>query len=271
MRHTLVLLLTACALVLGGAPAGAAGTTATKVRGLTSKAQSVKPGATVKYTVKVTAQGKASKSRVATLQRRVNGRWVRADRKRTNRYGRVVLRHRVSTKAGAAVKLRVRVSAKGRYRAVNSPVKTVRTRTAWTPDARSKRVLALVNDARSTARECGAESFPARGPLRLNARLTKSAQAHGADMAAHGYFSHTGRNGSTLRDRVEAQGYSWSTIGENIAAGDPSAEAVVARWIKSAGHCRNIMAAGFTELGVGYVTSKDKYGTYWVQNFGTPR
>ncbi|MTB87781.1 CAP domain-containing protein [Aeromicrobium senzhongii] len=271
MRHTFVLLLTACALLLGGAPAGAAGTTATKVRGFTSKSQTVKPGATVKYAVKVTTKGKASKGRVVTLQRRVNGRWVKVDRKRTNRHGRVVLRHRATTKAGATVKLRVRVTAKGRLRAVNSPVKKVATRTAWTPDARSQRVLALVNAARAQARECGEESFPARGPLRLNERLTRSAQAHGADMAAHGYFSHTGRNGSSLRDRVDAQGYNWSRIGENIAAGYPSPEAVVQGWVASPGHCRNIMAGGFTELGVGYAASNDKYGSYWVQNFGTPR
>jgi len=271
MRHTLVLLLTACALVAGGAPAGAAGTTATKVRGFTAKSQTVKPGAAVKYAVKVTARGKASKGRTVALQRRVNGRWVKADRGRTNRYGRVVLRHRVTKKAGATVQLRVRVAAKGRYRAVNSRVKKVVTRKPATFDARSQRVLTLVNAARSQARECGGESFPARGPLRLNARLTKSAQLHSADMAAHGYFSHTGRNGSSLRDRVEAQEYAWSRIGENIAAGYPTAEAVVDGWIKSPGHCSNIMAAGFTELGVGFATSDDRYGTYWVQNFGTPR
>ena len=51
------------------------------------------------------------------------------------------------------------------------------------------------------------------------------------------------------------------------SAGQPTAQAVVDGWLKSEGHCRNIMNPSFRELGVGYATG-GSYGKYWVQNFG---
>lgn len=270
MRHTIALLLTACALVLGSAPAGAAAKVPTKVAGFSAKSQTAAPGATVRYAVKVTAKGKASVRRTVALQRHVGGRWVSADRARTNKYGRVALSLRLGTKAGTATKLRVRVAAKGRLRAVNTRVKKVTVRAAWTPDARSKEILALVNEARSRTRECGSESFAARGPVRLESRLSTAARRHAVDMATHDFFSHTGSDGSDLSERVDAQGYDWSRLGENIAAGQDSPKQVVDAWMASPGHCRNIMGP-FTELGFGYATGDTRYGTYWVQDFGTPR
>jgi uncharacterized protein YkwD len=37
---------------------------------------------------------------------------------------------------------------------------------------------------------------------------------------------------------------------------------VVDNWLKSPGHCKNIMNKAFKEVGVGRV------GDYWTQNFG---
>ena len=271
MRHTIAVQLTAGALVLGAAPAQAA-TTSTRISGFTKAGQAVKPGAALKYSVKVTAKGRASKARVVTLQRHVGGRWVKADRARTNRYGRVVLRYRAPAKAGAAVKLRVRVTAKGRLRAANSPVKRVAARAPWKPDARSQEILRLVNEARASERECGAKTYDAQAPVSLNQRLTAAAQGHAKDMAVHDYFSHTGRDGSTVADRVDRKGYDWRAVGENIAAGYDSPAEVMRGWLGSPGHCANLMSDAFTHLGVGYATdSSSTYGTYWVQNFGAPR
>ena len=56
-------------------------------------------------------------------------------------------------------------------------------------------------------------------------------------------------------------------MGENIAAGQPTPESVVAGWLRSEGHCRNIMNPGFRELGLGFAQG-GTYGTYWVQDFG---
>src|SRR5688500_10573967 len=68
--------------------------------------------------------------------------------------------------------------------------------------------------------------------LVLSAQLTAAASAHSQDMAIHDLFSHTGSDGSTMVSRVAATGYSYSQLAENIAAGQDTAEAVVAGWMK---------------------------------------
>ncbi|PNY80447.1 CAP domain-containing protein [Deinococcus koreensis] len=134
------------------------------------------------------------------------------------------------------------------------------------------RVMELTNAARAQARSCGADRFAATTALTPNAKLAQAAQAHAADMAAKNYFSHTSQDGRTLRERIDATGYSWSAIGENIAAGQATPDEVVQGWLGSPGHCRNIMNPTFRELGVGYTpASGGTYRTYWVQNFGAPR
>lgn len=131
----------------------------------------------------------------------------------------------------------------------------------------AQRVLDLTNQARAQARMCGADRFAAAAPLTYDALLERAAQGHAADMANRNYFSHTGQDGRTLRERVTDTGYPWRTIGENIAAGQRTPEEVVAGWLASEGHCRNIMTPAFQELGVGYALGRS-YGHYWVQNFG---
>ncbi len=128
------------------------------------------------------------------------------------------------------------------------------------------RMLELVNQARSSATDCGARGwFPASGPLSLEGRLTAVAQAHTSEMRARGRISHTGADGSSVGDRVTRRGYGWSTVGENVASGFDSPEAVVAGWIGSPGHCANVMHDRFVHLGVGHE------GGYWTQVFARPR
>jgi uncharacterized protein YkwD len=46
---------------------------------------------------------------------------------------------------------------------------------------------------------------------------------------------------------------------------------VMRAWMKSPGHCSNILNPLFTELGVSYLReSQSEYKTYWVQAFGRP-
>ncbi|MEO0541322.1 MAG: CAP domain-containing protein, partial [Cyanobacteria bacterium P01_A01_bin.105] len=54
-------------------------------------------------------------------------------------------------------------------------------------------------------------------PLRLSTQLGQAAQAHAADMARHRTLSHQGSNGSSMVDRIEATGYDYRAIGENVA------------------------------------------------------
>ncbi len=143
---------------------------------------------------------------------------------------------------------------------------------AGASNAVAERVLELVNQARTEARACGDKRFAAAGRLGLNATLSRTSLAHAADMARHSYMAHTGRDGSTPADRATRAGYRWRSVGENIAAGQTTPEAVVESWIKSPPHCANLMAPQFTEMGVAYsVDRASKAGIYWAQLFGTPR
>lgn len=80
----------------------------------------------------------------------------------------------------------------------------------------------------------------------------------------HGSMSHVGSDGSTPDTRIAATGYRASWWGENVAAGSETVDEVMDAWLKSAGHCSNIMSSNFTELGVG------EAGHYWTQVFGRP-
>jgi len=127
-------------------------------------------------------------------------------------------------------------------------------------------MLRLVNDARRSGYDCGSRGvFAATAALTLESRLATAAQGHADDMDSQSYFSHTGRDGSTVGSRVTRQGYAWSRVGENIAYGYADADRVMAGWLSSDGHCANIMNPGYTELGVG------KGGLYWVQVFARPQ
>ena len=120
------------------------------------------------------------------------------------------------------------------------------------------RVVALVNSERAKV-GCS--------PVTLNAKLSQAAQAHSADMASHNTMSHTGSDGSDPGQRITRAGYLWSTYGENVAYGYSTPEQVMAGWMASAGHKRNILDCGFKEIGVGVAQP----GNYWTQDFGTVR
>ncbi|MCM3804738.1 CAP domain-containing protein [Streptomyces sp. DR7-3] len=119
-------------------------------------------------------------------------------------------------------------------------------------------VVDLVNSERGKA---GCE------PLTVNEKLTKAAQDHSEDMAAHGDMSHTGSDGSSPGDRIERAGYSWRAYGENVAYGYDSPKSVMAGWMNSSGHKANILNCDFKEIGVGLAQP----GNYWTQDFGTAR
>lgn len=144
------------------------------------------------------------------------------------------------------------------------PTASATPSTAPTPQATptasgaAARIVELVNAERSKA-GCS--------PVKLNATLTKAAQAHSEDMASHRNMSHTGSDGSSPGDRITRAGYNWSTYGENVAYGYSTPEQVMAGWMSSPGHKANILNCGFKEIGVGLAQP----GNYWTQDFGTAR
>lgn len=130
--------------------------------------------------------------------------------------------------------------------------------------------LSLINKARAVARSCGDTFFEAALPLTWNSKLATAAQLHSDDMAVHNFFSHTGSDGLSVSQRVDAQQYNWRTVGENIAAGQPTTESVVDAWLKSPGHCKNLMNPKFEEMAVEcVVNSGAQYGQYWTNVLGT--
>lgn len=137
---------------------------------------------------------------------------------------------------------------------------------------RKREMLSRINEARGQARQCGNEHFAAVAPLAWNCTLEAAAEAHSLDMAENDYFSHTGPDGVGIQQRVSSRDYVWRAVGENIAAGQASIAAVVQGWLDSPGHCRNIMNAAFTEMGMARADDPGSmYSPYWTQVLAQPR
>lgn len=102
--------------------------------------------------------------------------------------------------------------------------------------------------------------------LTLDANLTSIANTKAADMRDNNYFSHTSPTYGSPFEMLQRFGVNYSAAGENIAAGQKTAQAVMTDWMNSSGHRANILNKEYTKLGVGY-QSGGSYGTYWVQLF----
>ncbi|WP_218563977.1 CAP domain-containing protein [Marinospirillum perlucidum] len=130
--------------------------------------------------------------------------------------------------------------------------------------------IQAINDYRSQDADCGSEGvFDSQSALSWNQKLAEAAQVHSNDQYEHANMSHTGSDGSTPGDRIEAQGYSWSTYGENVARGHASVEAVAKGWMDSDGHCKNMMNGNFTELGIAATGQNSQ--RYWTLNLAKPK
>lgn len=123
-------------------------------------------------------------------------------------------------------------------------------------------MLQLVNAYRSKGCNCGDEYFDATTPLTWNDTLELAAYNHSTDMNSKNFFDHKGSDGSMANNRIEKYNYNWTAYGENIASGYQTESEVVEAWIKSPGHCKNIMNPNFEEIGVA------RAGDYWTQVFG---
>ena len=159
-------------------------------------------------------------------------------------------------------------------------------------DDEQTKYLKVINYARGIARECKNNDgkvqetsrglFPAVSPLTTNSELYAAALEHSVDLAQSNTFSHLGSGTasdvtgsslgypSTYKDRIDANGYvDYTTIGENIAAGQLSIEYAVHAWLESPKHCANIMKASYREMGLAkYENPASKYRIYWSNEFG---
>jgi hypothetical protein len=116
------------------------------------------------------------------------------------------------------------------------------------------------------------------GPLAPNQAICTAAQHHSTDMATFGIFQHATITGSAYYDpvtqpnpwdRMTAEGYSWNTAGENIAAGYVGAEDVYLGWWNSEGHRVNMYDSDFREIGNGYAVGSTSYRYWYTMDLGS--
>ena len=140
--------------------------------------------------------------------------------------------------------------------------------TSWT--AFEDEVLARTNQTRAQGVVCGNQSMPPAPPVAPNSQLQAAARAHSRDMATRNFFDHSNPDGRDPSDRARSAGYNSTFVGENIAAGQTTPAEVVQAWIKSPGHCVNMMDPRYKVLGVGYFFEGqgDEFHHYWTQDFG---
>lgn len=127
-----------------------------------------------------------------------------------------------------------------------------------TPDASvtnyEQEVIRLVNEIRL---KNGLKS------LSYDWELARVARYKSQDMKDNHYFSHTSPVYGSPFQMIKNFGIFYTSAGENIAKGYTTPQAVVNGWMNSSGHRANILNAGFTHIGVGYVSG----GNYWTQMF----
>jgi uncharacterized protein YkwD len=141
-------------------------------------------------------------------------------------------------------------------------------------------VQAQVSAIRASARTCSAYTldtgvvvpatfYPAAGALTWNSQLESAAAFHSNDMAANNYWGHPDANGVRVGGRASAAGYSYGSVGENIAGGQSSASQVTGDWLASGSHCANMMKASFNDIGVSCKTNPSAtYVNYWTLVMG---
>lgn len=120
-------------------------------------------------------------------------------------------------------------------------------------------VLNLVNEERAKYNVA---------PLKWDDSLAALAESHCEDMIDRNFFAHNTPDGKTPFDRMKAAGISYSSAGENIAAGQSSPQNVMDSWMNSPGHRKNILNPDFEYIGVGLARG-GSYGIYWAQEFAT--
>ena len=127
-------------------------------------------------------------------------------------------------------------------------------------------LLILINDERESQ---GLSAYA------LKSQLQAAALTHSTDMACSGIFSHTGSDGSRVGDRVTSEGYSWSSVDENIyGTGNTSSQAPELAfdfWMASPPNRANILSEQYMEIGIGYIhVPSSPFGGYFTAVFAAP-
>lgn len=124
------------------------------------------------------------------------------------------------------------------------------TQNAWINE-----VVELVNEERAKA---------GLSALTVHTGAASAAQVRAKELATS--FSHTRPDGSNFSTALKEAGVNYSGVGENIAYGQQSPQAVMEQWMNSSGHRANILNPDFTSIGVGHYKNANGVN-YWTQLF----
>ncbi len=127
-------------------------------------------------------------------------------------------------------------------------------------EALVNQVLKLVNERRALI---------GLNELTLNPVLTSMAENYATDMIEQGFFAHESPDGEGPGERAYKAGYVFLEMGENLAAGQETAEQVVAEWMASPEHRDMMLGMQWREIGIG-IRLGGEYNVYWVLEFGNP-
>jgi uncharacterized protein YkwD len=107
-------------------------------------------------------------------------------------------------------------------------------------------------------------------PLQLNETLSLASRAHSCDMAQQNTLSHTGSDGSSPWQRIQATGTTYTTAGENCGQAGGYALTDAINVIDNSmmaegpggGHHDAIVNSNYTQVGIGIIV--DSQGQTWV-------
>lgn len=103
--------------------------------------------------------------------------------------------------------------------------------------------------------------------------LSKAAEIKLQDMFQKQYFQHVSPSGDSVSDVVRKTGYEYIVVGENLALGVFAGDAqVVAAWMASPGHKKNILDSRYQEIGLAVGQGVYQGRKQWliVQHFAKP-
>lgn len=103
---------------------------------------------------------------------------------------------------------------------------------------------ALVSEMNRYRTQAGLE------PLQLEERLSDAATDRVRDMFSQRYFNHVAPDGTQPFVWAKRHSYQYRAIGENLAAGYPTARQVVSGWMNSPGHRANILSKNYRDVGL---------------------
>jgi uncharacterized protein YkwD len=117
-------------------------------------------------------------------------------------------------------------------------------------------------------RERAREKLPA---VKVNPLLGKAARLHSENMAKQGKLTNV-LDGKNAGDRLQAAGYAYDYLIENVAQGceTDTAAAIHALWMKNEGTRTNLLNARVTEVGIALAKSSQG-NAYYTLVLATPR